>query len=249
MEGEAGSSPTELCVAFRLGLLNYEKALNLQRRLAWLRQYGLVPDLILFLEHPPVFTLGIKASWKNLLLPRGRLEALGFAVVETDRGGDVTYHGPGQLVCYFIRDLRGKDVIEHLRYLEETVILALSRFGIAASRVRGLPGVWVEGKKVCSIGLAVSSGIVYHGFALNVNNDLTPFSYIYPCGLRGKEMTSLSRLLKREFKVDEVLPPVCESLSQVFRLSISLRDKRELQQLLKTPGDEREEFSAFLVED
>jgi len=228
--------PGEVCRAFRLGPVDYGEALELQRGLVRLRGQGLIPDVVLFLEHPPVFTLGIKASRESLLLPRERLRALGFAVVETDRGGDVTYHGPGQLVCYFIRDLRGKDIIEHLRALEEVVILALSRLGISASRVRGLPGVWVGGKKVCSVGLAVSRGVAYHGFALNVNNDLTPFSYIHPCGLRGCQMTSVSHLLGREAGVGEMIPPILGALEEVFRVEVRLEEGEVLPALLGAGG-------------
>jgi lipoate-protein ligase B len=218
--------------AFDLGLVEYNLAYRWQIKLVWLRARNCISNVLLLLEHPPIFTLGVKAARENILIPVTELNKQGFALIATDRGGDVTYHSPGQLVCYFICELINKDIPEYVRSLEEVVILTLDHLALPAGRLCGCPGVWVEGKKVCSIGIAISKGISYHGFALNVNNDLTPFGYINPCGLKDKEVTSLSQLLKREILIQEIIPPLLESFSQIFEVEIRLEPGYRLMELL-----------------
>jgi lipoate-protein ligase B len=154
-------------------------------------------DWLLFPDHPPVLTVGRSPSAGNVRVPRSRLDELGIEVFEVARGGDITWHGPGQLVCYTICDLdaRGRDLHRFLRELEEALIRTLASYGIPGERVAGRTGVWVEGAKIASIGIAVRRWVSYHGIALNVRPDLGFFDLIHPCGLSGIRMTSLSSLL------------------------------------------------------
>ncbi|MCS6949167.1 MAG: lipoyl(octanoyl) transferase LipB, partial [bacterium] len=196
-------------------------AWQLQRELVQRRREGAIPDTLLLLEHrPPVVTLGRAAHREHLLTSPERLRSMGIELVETDRGGDITYHGPGQLVGYSILDLRqhGRDVHLYLRQLEETLILALAHFGVEAHRQAGLTGVWVGDEKVAAIGVKVSHWITMHGFALNVCPNLSHFALIVPCGIRDKGVTSLQQLLGREVTLHEVLPVVEEAFAQVFNL-------------------------------
>ena len=176
-----------------LGLVPYGEALELQRTLADERIAGHIPDTLLLLEHPPVITLG--RGWKNSSLPidPDSLRRRGIDVFEIERGGDVTYHGPGQLVGYPIIDLQQHqpDLHWYLRQLEATLITALADFGIRAARREGLTGVWAGTRKIASIGIHVRRWVTFHGFALNVTTDLSPFSLIVPCGIPDVQMTSI----------------------------------------------------------
>ena len=178
-----------------LGLVPYGEALELQRRLADERIKGLIPDTLLLLEHPAVITLG--RSWKQSSLPVDpeALRRRGIEVFDIERGGDVTYHGPGQLVGYPILDLNQHkpDLHWYLRQLEEMLIVALAGLGIPAERRDSYTGVWTGGRKIASIGVHVRQWVTWHGFALNVTTDLTPFSLIVPCGIPDVEMTSVAR--------------------------------------------------------
>jgi len=188
----------------RPGLLPYDEGLALQEELVSRRRSGEIPDRLLLLEHPHVITLGTGADPEHLLLGEEERKRLGVQVREVGRGGDITYHGPGQLVGYPILDLNPdrKDLHRYLRDLEEVLILALSDFGVEAERIEGLTGVWVQGAKVAAIGVRVSSGwITSHGFALNVCPDLRYFRAIVPCGIGDRPVTSLSRLLERDVSV------------------------------------------------
>lgn len=158
---------------------------------------GTRPDTLVFVEHDPVFTLGANFHEENLLLPREEYAERGFDLVKTDRGGDVTYHGPGQLVAYPIFDLtsRGRDLHRWLRELEEVVIRTLAEFGIEGRRFPPHTGVWVGDRKIAAIGIKVRRWVSFHGIALNVANDLSPFDLIVPCGIRGYGVTGLSDLL------------------------------------------------------
>jgi lipoyl(octanoyl) transferase len=180
----------------RLGLIDYLEAWDLQRGLS--REVTPERGFLLLLEHPPVITLGRNGD------PRNVLGARGIPVVRTDRGGDVTYHGPGQLVGYPILDVRRRGVRRHVHGLEESVIGVLKEMGVPAWRQDRTVGVWAAGGKIVSLGVRVSRGISTHGFALNVCNDLAPFGWIHPCGRPGLAVTSVSRELKREATVDEV---------------------------------------------
>jgi lipoate-protein ligase B len=182
----------------RLGRLPYGEALELQRQLRDRRLAGEAPDTILLLEHPDVVTFGRRADPGNALLSDAALRRSGYDVYRVNRGGDVTYHGPGQLVGYPILDLepRGADVHQYLRQLEGVLIDALSDFGIEAGRRAGYTGVWVdERRKIASIGVGIRRWVTMHGFALNVTCDLARFGPIVACGLRGVEMTSMLALL------------------------------------------------------
>lgn len=204
-----------------LGERDYVSAWQLQRELAQGRRDGAIPDTLLLLEHrPPVITLGRAAHREHLLVSAEELAQRGIELVETDRGGDITYHGPGQLVGYPILDLRehGRDVHLYLRQLEETLIQALATMGIQAGRQAGYTGVWVGEEKVAAIGVKVSHWITMHGFALNVCPDLSHFGLIVPCGIREKGVTSLQRLLGREVTLHEVLPSVVSAFARVFNL-------------------------------
>jgi lipoate-protein ligase B len=196
----------------------YRETWELQQRLWAQRWTGAIPDTLLLLEHRPVVTLGKNARRENLLLPEALFRARGVEVVEVDRGGDVTYHGPGQLIGYWIFDLRDHrpDVHWFLRAIEETLIRALARFGVNAGRDPSATGVWVEGRKVAAMGLHLSHWVSTHGFALNITTDLTPFSWIVPCGLPGRGVTSMERLGARTRDRAEVEREIEATAAELF---------------------------------
>jgi lipoyl(octanoyl) transferase len=184
----------------RCGTVPYEEARELQRELEGQRQRGEIPDVLVLLEHPPVYTRGRRSQPEELPMGPEWYEAQGIEVRDTDRGGLVTYHGPGQLVAYPIVHLGayGDDVHAYVRGLEKVMIEALAEAGVPAETIAGLTGVWVGQRKIGSIGLHVSRGVTTHGLAINVNNDLQPFEWVVPCGIEGVAMTSLSRELGAE---------------------------------------------------
>jgi lipoyl(octanoyl) transferase len=184
----------------RCGIVPYEEAREAQRRLAERRQREEIADVLLLLEHPPVYTRGRRSSAEELPMGAQWYEMQGIEVRDTDRGGRVTYHGPGQLVAYPIVSLRphGDDVLEYVRRLERVMIEALAEHGVEAGLIEGLTGVWAGERKIGSIGVHVSRGVTTHGLAVNVSNDLQPFEWIVPCGIEGVAMTSLSRELEAE---------------------------------------------------
>ncbi len=173
-----------------LGLTPYAEALALQERLRAARQADRLPDLMLLLEHPPVYTRGRRSQDGELPFARDWYRDRGIDILDTDRGGKLTYHGPGQLVGYPI--MRTTDVIVYLRTMEQAIIAALRGEGIAAGLRDGLTGVWVADRKIASIGVHISRGVTTHGFAVNVANDLAPFGWVVPCGLDGVQMTSVA---------------------------------------------------------
>jgi lipoyl(octanoyl) transferase len=183
------------CSLRQLGRVDYGRALELQREAASARKQGLISDQLLLLEHPHVITMGRNGHMDNLLADGEILERAGIAFYPTDRGGDVTYHGPGQLVGYPIIDLRDwrRDVGAYVRALEQSLIDTLADYGIAAGRIPKLTGVWVDGAKIAAIGVHLSRWVTSHGFALNVSTDLRYFQYIIPCGLT-KPVTSMAAL-------------------------------------------------------
>jgi len=183
-----------------LGVVPYADALALQRQLAEERIAGRIPDTLLLLEHPSVITLGRGTKATSLPLDADALRRRGIEVFEIERGGDVTYHGPGQLVGYPILDLQQhkSDLHWYLRQIEETLIVALAGFGIVAGRNSGYTGVWTQGRKIASIGIHVRQWVTWHGFALNVTTELSPFSLIVPCGIPDVVMTSVERELADE---------------------------------------------------
>jgi lipoyl(octanoyl) transferase len=205
------------------GLTPYGAALELQRRLARARQSGALPeDVLILLQHPRVITLGRGARSANIVAPLAALAERGVEVHEIERGGDVTYHGPGQLVGYPILDLRGhrQDVHWYLRQLEEVLIRAAAAFGISAVRVPGYTGVWVGDRKLASIGVHVSRWVTWHGFALNVSTDLSDFDLIVPCGIEAVQMTSVERELGRAVAVAEVAREVAARFAELFGLAL-----------------------------
>ena len=175
--------------------MDYGTALELQQKLVASRKRGDIPDQLLLLEHPHVITLGRNGHLENLLADDQVMERAGITFYPTNRGGDITYHGPGQLVGYPILDLRDwkRDVGAYVRAIEEVIVNTLADYGIDAGRIAGLTGVWVDGRKIAAIGVHISRWVTSHGFALNVNTDLTYFQYIVPCGLT-RPVTSMAQL-------------------------------------------------------
>ncbi|MGD2121922.1 MAG: lipoyl(octanoyl) transferase LipB [Gemmatimonadota bacterium] len=207
----------------RLGRISYEEALVLQDELIVLRREGQIPDQLLLLEHPHVITLGTSSQKDHVLLTEAEREARGIQLFEVGRGGDATYHGPGQLVGYPILSLAPdrKDLHRYLRDLEEVLILTLAEFGIPAGREEGLTGVWVPEGKLAAIGVRVSSGwITSHGFALNVAPDLSYFSSIVPCGIQDRPVASMTSVLGRSVTLDDVIPTLLEGFGKVFLRNI-----------------------------
>ena len=208
----------------RLGRIEYQDALDLQQTLVEQRKRGEIGDQLLLLEHPDVITLGVKTRHdrSHVLETEASLAAKGVALFETGRGGDVTYHGPGQLVGYPILDLKPErcDVHRYVRDLEDALIRAAAEFGISAGRVPGLTGIWVgpDGRedKLAAIGVRISRWVTSHGFALNVNTDLSRFGLIVPCGIVGRGVTSMQRLLGREVPMAEVEAAVVRAFQAVF---------------------------------
>jgi lipoyl(octanoyl) transferase len=213
---------------FNLGTVGYREAWSLQRSLAGAVSQGAVPDTVLQLEHPPTVTLGRRSEQGELHLPPG----IDVEIVETDRGGKSTYHGPGQLVCYPILDLTryGQDVKRYCRDLEEVLIRTLGGFGLTATRIDGLTGVWLESppRKIASIGIHLTKWISTHGYALNVDLDPAPFTqWITACGLDGYQFTSMERELGRPVGVDDVRPVAAQAFADVFGVTFE-----------ELPGDE-----------
>jgi lipoyl(octanoyl) transferase len=210
-------SPRPLDVR-RLGRLPYAAGLELQARLVADRQAGRVPDTLLLLEHDPVFTLGRIAKREHVLFPEAELRARGFEVYETGRGGDVTYHGPGQIVGYPILSLAPDrcDVHRYVRDLEEVLIRTCADYGVAARRVSGMTGAWVGEEKIAAIGVRIARWVTSHGFAFNVSADLAPFGLIVPCGLRGRGVTSLERVLGRPVPPEGVMDRLEARMAEVF---------------------------------
>jgi len=204
----------------RLGTIDYQAALDLQAQLVERRKQGLIPDQLLLLEHPPVITLGVRtrSDRSHVLESEAALAAKGVGLFETGRGGDVTYHGPGQLVGYPIVDLKPDrcDVHRYVRDLEEVLIRAVDAFGVRAGRIEGLTGIWVGDQKLAAIGVRISRWVTSHGFALNVNTDLSHFGLIVPCGITDKGVTSLERLLGHALPMDEVAETVARQFAALF---------------------------------
>ncbi|MBK7858737.1 MAG: lipoyl(octanoyl) transferase LipB [Archangiaceae bacterium] len=236
----------------RLGRVEYADGLDLQRRFQEARRANRVGDTLMLLHHPPVLTLGRGAKRANVLASEARLAELGVEVHETDRGGDVTYHGPGQIVGYPLLHLPPgqQDVRKYVRKIEEVMIRTCAHFGIAAHREEKWPGVWTGGRKIAALGVHLSRWYTRHGFALNVAPDLGHFELIVPCGIREAGVTSMARELRRDIAVAEVEPVVAEKFSEVFELpmlqpeqpplevvSVVVRQGPKTLTLLRTPQD------------
>jgi lipoyl(octanoyl) transferase len=217
----------------QLGMIDYSTGLQLQQRLIELRKEGRVGDVLLLLEHTPVITLGRNAKARNIVASPELLARRGVEVFECDRGGDVTFHGPGQLVAYPIFDLRGfpshegkrktLGVIEYVRRLEEVLIRACADYQIPAKRITGLTGVWTDlevESKIAAIGVHISRGVTSHGIALNVNTDLSYFNLIIPCGIESKPVTSIEKQLGRQVAMDDIAHSVSRHFGQVFESQV-----------------------------
>ena len=209
----------------RLGTVGYPEALAMQRALVEERRADRVPDLLILLQHPAVITLGVKGDGgrSNVMATPERLSELGIAVEETGRGGDVTYHGPGQIVGYPIIDLRPdrQDVHRYVRDLEEVMICTCAGYGVEAGRIPGLTGTWIGAEKIGAIGVRISRWITSHGFAFNVSTRLDHFQLIVPCGISDRGVTSLEKATGRSIGVEEVEDRITRHFGQVFERSLS----------------------------
>ncbi len=203
---------------WRLGVMEYGAAYQLQKKLHQQRVAGEVEDTLLLLEHPPTITVGKAGSTENILVPRETLHQMGISLYFVDRGGDVTYHGPGQLVGYPILDLssRGGDLKRYVRDLEEVLIRTLDDFSIKAGRDPRHVGVWVGQKKIASIGLSIRDWVTMHGFALNVSTNLEGFSLIHACGVKDRKTVSMKGLLASQPSMEQVTVRLLQHFSEVF---------------------------------
>ena len=210
------------CLAIPLGLLDYQAAYDLQRRLHAQVVAGELPELLLLLEHPHVYTLGRRGQQSHILASDEALTQLGVETHFTDRGGETTYHGPGQLVGYPIFNLRrwGGGVRKYVQTLEQVLIGTLSEFGITAHSEGKPTGVWVEDAKIAAIGVRVSRSVTMHGFALNVSPDLSFFDHIVPCGMPGARVTSMAQELGQEIAVSDVIPAISQAFGGEFGIDV-----------------------------
>ncbi|MCZ6600243.1 MAG: lipoyl(octanoyl) transferase LipB [Acidobacteria bacterium] len=211
--------PARTCRWDWLERVPYQEALDLQSALVTRRQAGTAGDTLLLLEHPPVITLGRSAARDNVHFSPAVLKEKGVELFQTGRGGDVTFHGPGQVVGYPVLDLNPdrRDVHRYIRDLEDVLIRTASDYGVLAARVQGLTGVWVGMDKLAAIGVRISRWVTSHGFALNVETDLSWFDLIVPCGIRGRGVTSLARLLDRSVPLEEVAACAAHHFGEVYQ--------------------------------
>jgi lipoate-protein ligase B len=213
-----------------IGRTRYADAWTLQQELWTLRQAGVIEDILLLTEHEHVYTLGKSTDDNHLLASDEELKISGTDVFHIDRGGDITYHGPGQIVGYPIIDLNNYflDIHRYLRSLEDVIIRTLAAFGIMAGREKDMTGVWVNEEKIAAIGVKVSRWVTMHGFALNVNTDLSKFDRIIPCGIFHKGVTSMQRTLGQQIPIDSVQKTIVESFTDVFGCEPSWIEKDKL---------------------
>ena len=246
MPDACDNSPVDEVLIVRCGLLPYEEAGRLQKRIEAARQADEVPDVLLLLEHNPVYTKGRRTQPGELAMGEDWYRMQGIEVCETDRGGAVTYHGPGQLVGYPIVSLKpyGDNVHEYVRRLEELMISSLAVYGVDAEVIEGLTGVWVgggppEGRKIGSIGVHVSRGVTTHGFAVNANNDLQPFEWVVPCGIEGVRMTSLCKELGDEVEMDGYMDTIASRFGEIYEREPVEATPEALAELLGDPAPVR----------
>jgi len=229
------------CHIVDLGLIGYAEAWSLQKRVVAARKAKAIHDVLLLCEHPHVITLGRNGKREHLLASVNVLRQKGVQFQETDRGGDITYHGPGQIVAYPILDLGAirRDVVWYVRMLEETMIRASAAFGILARREAGKTGIWVQtpgadGEKLAAIGVRISRWVTSHGFAYNVSTDLRHFDLIVPCGMAERKATSLEKLLERDVDSSEVVSHLTKHFGEVFGLVMRHTSRNELFEKLET---------------
>lgn len=216
------------CYYLNLGVMDYIEALDLQDKIVEARRKMLIGDVLILLEHPPVFTVGRSGRFENILVPRAVLDREGIPVYRVDRGGDVTYHGPGQLIGYFIFDITdNKDILRFVHKVEQSIIKTLNDYAITAHPERG---VWVGDEKIAAIGMRVQEWITKHGFALNVNPNMDHFAMINPCGIKAEKITSMSKLLGRSISTSDIRPRYINHFCGVFSkniIEISLDELRD----------------------
>lgn len=223
------------CFLINLSLMEYRAALDLQRSFVLARQTGVIEnDVVIMLEHPPVFTLGRRAGIENLKVSRAFLVRKKIPVIPVERGGDITFHGPGQLVVYPIIDLTkaGLKVIDYVANLEEIMLRTASDWDILAQRNPVNRGIWVVKKKLGSIGISVQRGVTFHGFALNVNVSLKPFKWIHPCGLSDVGVTSMAQELSQKISMNPVREAVMHHFETVFGFDLVSIDVNDMNRLL-----------------
>jgi len=214
------------CVVRQLGQIEYREAYELQKELLEKRVNGQIADTLLLLEHPPTITVGKAGKLENVLASQTELASAGVSLILTDRGGDVTYHGPGQIVGYPILDLRerNRDVHRYVHHLEEMLIRTLADYSIKSERDPSHAGVWVNDEEIAALGLRIHKWITMHGFALNVNTDLNHFSLINPCGFTNKTATSMARLLGYQLSTGEVTGRLLSHFADVFEVQLKFAD-------------------------
>jgi lipoate-protein ligase B len=213
-----------------LGLIGYEKAWEIQRQLWSRRVQGDLPDLVVFLEHPHVITLGRRGNQSHLLVPQEVLESMGIPLFHVERGGDITYHGPGQLVIYPILNLKdyGYRLVRYVEQLEEVVIRTLMEYGITGRRDPINRGVWVGQEKIASVGVAIKRWVSFHGLSLNYATDLSYFDLMNPCGLEGKKITSMEKILGNGVERGDLVRTTLSHLKGVFARNWEKKELRDL---------------------
>ena len=225
----------KICLRLEFSLMEYRAALDLQRNIALARQSGVIEkDVVLILEHPPVFTLGRRACTENLKVSSAFLERKKIPVIPVDRGGDITFHGPGQLVIYPIIDLTkaGLKIIDYVTDLEEIMLRTVADWKIPAERNSANRGIWVAGRKLGSVGISVKRGISFHGCALNVNLSLKPFKWINPCGLQNVGVTSMEEELSQKISMSQVREVLAHHFESVFGFDLVRIDDKKMNRLI-----------------
>ncbi len=218
-----------------LEVIEYKKALNLQRELVALRKREIIDtDVVLLLEHPAVFTLGRRGGVKNLKVSKDFLKRLKIPIIQVERGGNITFHGPGQLVVYPIIDLKKAElqVLDHIENLEEVMIRVAADWGIEAERNSTNRGIWINNNKLGSVGISVQRDICFHGFALNVNVSLKPFGWINPCGLQDIQVTSMEKELFKKVSMRQVREAVKHHITEIYGVSLVIKTSQEMQRTL-----------------
>jgi len=219
------------CLLLKPGMVEYGEAWQLQKHLFTARMSGRIEDILITLQHPPTYTLGRRDKNVNhFLIDKKQLRSRGFSIYRVDRGGAATYHGPGQIVCYPIIGMKAftEDYYFYLRMLEEVMVKTLRDYKIKSRRIEGLTGVWVGEEKVGFAGVRIVGGTTMHGFSLNVNNDLSPFNMIVPCGIKNITITSLSKLLKTNIDIRETTDLIVRNFNNVFKVKTRITNIEDI---------------------